>query len=227
MFDEIGDDSADERLEVLVVAPFLRVQHAVTMDDPPQVARMLANRPYHSLADFWHRAAEVPELIGLAEGQGRIDVAPPSPAELAEMIRKPAQASGLFFEIHPDTNIGLDAMLAQDAAAEPGVLPLLSFTLDALHAQDVTKTGGHMLTYGTYAALGGLRWRDVPGYVLAQIGGAFAGVAVAHGMFGEAVFSASRHSRAGGAQFLSELVATRSRYPPSRRPMFMIAPVSP
>ena len=58
------------------------------------------------------------------------------------------------------------------------------------------------------AAMGGLRWRDVPGYLAAQIAGAFAGVAVAHGMFGEAAFSASRHARAGGAQFLSEFVAT-------------------
>jgi len=58
------------------------------------------------------------------------------------------------------------------------------------------------------AALGGLRWRDVPGYILAQIAGGFGGVAVAHGMFREAVFTASRHARAGGAQFLSEFVAT-------------------
>jgi glycerol uptake facilitator-like aquaporin len=58
------------------------------------------------------------------------------------------------------------------------------------------------------AVLGGLPWRDVPGYLLAQVSGAFAGVAVAHGMFAEPVFSASRHARAGGAQFLSEFVAT-------------------
>ncbi len=58
------------------------------------------------------------------------------------------------------------------------------------------------------AAMGGLRWRDVPAYVLVQIAGAFTGVAMAHGMFGEAVFSASRHVRAGGAQFSSEFVAT-------------------
>jgi glycerol uptake facilitator-like aquaporin len=56
--------------------------------------------------------------------------------------------------------------------------------------------------------LGGLPWRDVPGYLVAQVSGAFAGVAVAHGMFAEPVFSASRHARAGGAQFLSEFVAT-------------------
>jgi glycerol uptake facilitator-like aquaporin len=58
------------------------------------------------------------------------------------------------------------------------------------------------------ATQGGLRWRDVPVYVVAQVIGAFAGVAVAHVMFGEAVFSASTHVRAGLPQLVSELVAT-------------------
>jgi glycerol uptake facilitator-like aquaporin len=48
----------------------------------------------------------------------------------------------------------------------------------------------------------------VPAYALAQILGAFAGVAVAHLMFGEPIFFASRHARAGGAQLLGEFVAT-------------------
>jgi hypothetical protein len=83
-------------------------------------------------ADFWHRAAEIPELILLAEGRGRIDLAAASSAELAEMIRKPAQAAGFSFVVHAQTGLGLDAVLAQDAAAAPGALPLLSFTLDEL-----------------------------------------------------------------------------------------------
>ena len=58
------------------------------------------------------------------------------------------------------------------------------------------------------ALLGGLRWLDVPAYLAAQIVGAFAGVAAAHLMFGEPVFFASRHARAGGAQVFSEFVAT-------------------
>ncbi len=58
------------------------------------------------------------------------------------------------------------------------------------------------------AARGGMAWRDVPAYVLAQILGAFGGVAVAHLMFGEPIFLASRHARAGGAQLLGEFVAT-------------------
>ncbi len=54
----------------------------------------------------------------------------------------------------------------------------------------------------------GLAWREVPAYVSAQVLGAFAGVAAAHLMFGEPLFSASRHVRAGGAQVFSEFVAT-------------------
>ena len=58
------------------------------------------------------------------------------------------------------------------------------------------------------ASQGGLPWREVPGYLAAQTSGAFAGVAAAHVMFGEPVFSASRHVRAGGAQLFSEFIAT-------------------
>lgn len=58
------------------------------------------------------------------------------------------------------------------------------------------------------ASQGGLSWREVPGYLAAQLTGAFAGVAAAHLMFSEPLFSASRHARAGGAQLFSEFVAT-------------------
>src|SRR5215210_5297384 len=46
----------------------------------------------------------------------------------------------------------------------------------------------------------GIAWREVPSYILAQLGGAFAGVATAHLMFGLPLFSASGHVRAGGSQ---------------------------
>ncbi|MGE5622787.1 MAG: aquaporin [Bacillota bacterium] len=45
-------------------------------------------------------------------------------------------------------------------------------------------------------------------YILAQVAGAFAGVAAAHLMFGEQVFFASEHARTGLAQWWSEFVAT-------------------
>lgn len=49
---------------------------------------------------------------------------------------------------------------------------------------------------------------DVLPYIAAQVGGAFAGVAAAHDMFGEPLFFASTHVRSGGAQWWSEFVAT-------------------
>jgi glycerol uptake facilitator-like aquaporin len=56
---------------------------------------------------------------------------------------------------------------------------------------------------------GGLAWRDVPGYLVAQLLGAPLGVALAHFMFAEpALFTASTHARAGHSQFASEVVAT-------------------
>jgi glycerol uptake facilitator-like aquaporin len=58
------------------------------------------------------------------------------------------------------------------------------------------------------ALQGGMPWRDVPWYILAQVIGAFAGVAAAHLMFGLPLFFASRHARSGGAQVFSEFVAT-------------------
>lgn len=58
------------------------------------------------------------------------------------------------------------------------------------------------------ATQGGLPWREVPGYVTAQVVGAFAGVAVAHAMFGEPWFAASMKVRSGMPQAFSEFVAT-------------------
>jgi glycerol uptake facilitator-like aquaporin len=58
------------------------------------------------------------------------------------------------------------------------------------------------------AAEGGITWGRVPGYLIAQVAGAFVGVFVAHLMFGEPAFASSHHVRAGGAQMFSEFVAT-------------------
>jgi glycerol uptake facilitator-like aquaporin len=58
------------------------------------------------------------------------------------------------------------------------------------------------------ASQGGLKWREAPAYIGAQLAGAFAGVAAANVMFGEPVFFASHHVRHGAAQLFSEFVAT-------------------
>jgi len=55
---------------------------------------------------------------------------------------------------------------------------------------------------------GGLPWREVPAYWLAQISGGLLGVAVANTMFALPVFFISHHVRGGPGQLLGEFVAT-------------------
>jgi glycerol uptake facilitator-like aquaporin len=57
------------------------------------------------------------------------------------------------------------------------------------------------------ATQGGLPWRLVPGYILAQCVGAIAGVYAAHAMFGQRLLQTSTHVRTGGPQLLSEFIA--------------------
>lgn len=94
------------------------------------------------------------------------------------------------------------ALLA-NTLATGGMLVALILTFGSI-------SGAHFNPVVTLAdaSQGGLPWREVPGYVAAQVLGAFLGVAAAHLMFGEPLFSASRHIRAGGAQMFSEFVAT-------------------
>jgi len=54
----------------------------------------------------------------------------------------------------------------------------------------------------------GIAWRDVPAYVVAQLVGAVAGVAIANVMFGLPPIVISNHVRSGGAQWLGEFIAT-------------------
>lgn len=58
------------------------------------------------------------------------------------------------------------------------------------------------------ARQGGVEWRFVPGYIVAQIVGAVVGVAGGHVMFSVPVLDVSHHVRAGTPQMFSEFVAT-------------------
>ena len=59
----------------------------------------------------------------------------------------------------------------------------------------------------SFALVGGFSWKDVPAYLVSQLAGAFAGVAAAHVMFGEKLFTPSNHARAGMALCFAEAVA--------------------
>jgi glycerol uptake facilitator-like aquaporin len=73
-----------------------------------------------------------------------------------------------------------------------------------------TISGAHFNPAVTIAdaSQGGLAWREVPAYLVAQSGGAILGVWTAHLMFEERVFMLSRHARGGPTQMFSEFVAT-------------------
>ena len=58
------------------------------------------------------------------------------------------------------------------------------------------------------ASQGGIAWRDVGGYVGAQVVGAVLGVWAAHLLFAEPVFMLSTRTRSGPPQIFSEFVAT-------------------
>jgi glycerol uptake facilitator-like aquaporin len=109
--------------------------------------------------------------------------------------------SGIMGERLCGGNVAI-ALLANTIATGAGLIALI-LTFGPV-------SGAHFNPAVTLAdaSQGGLAWRDVPLYVVAQLAGAFAGAAVAHVMFGEPVFSASTHVRAGGAQLVSEFVAT-------------------
>lgn len=109
--------------------------------------------------------------------------------------------SGIMGERLSGGNIAV-ALLANTVATGAGLVALI-LTLGPI-------SGAHLNPAVTFAdaTQGGLPWREVPVYIGGQVVGAFAGVAVAHVMFGEAVFSASTHPRAGLAQLVSEFVAT-------------------
>jgi len=109
--------------------------------------------------------------------------------------------SGIMAERLSAGNVAL-ALLA-NALATGGALVALILAFGPI-------SGAHFNPAVTVAdaSQGGLPWREVPVYVLAQCGGAFLGVALAHGMFQLPPFTASTHVRSGGAQVLSEAVAT-------------------
>jgi tetratricopeptide (TPR) repeat protein len=82
------------------------------------------------------------------------DLAPPGRAEIAEIVRKPAEAAGLIFEQNVN-GVSLDEQLLADAA-DPDTLPLLQFTLQALF-EERQKVGDQFhLTFAAYEMLGGI-----------------------------------------------------------------------
>ncbi len=109
--------------------------------------------------------------------------------------------SGIMAERLAGGNVAV-ALLANTLATGAGLVALI-LTFGPL-------SGAHFNPAVTLAdaSQGGLPWREVPAYLVAQLAGAFAGVGVANLMFDKPTFFASTHVRAGSGQLLGEFVAT-------------------
>jgi len=90
------------------------------------------------------------------------------------------------------------ALLANSAATGAALVALI-LTLGAAMNPLVTVSD---------AVRRAIAWSDVPVVLVAQLTGAVLGVAAANAMFELPVVSLSQHARAGGAQLLSEGIAT-------------------
>ena len=107
-------------------------------------------------SDFYPRYQEFPDLIDLAKPSGKFDLRPPTPFELEDMIRLPAEAAGLRFEQKRETGQRLDQMLCDAAAATPESLPLLEHVLSLLYEQQGVR-GDDLLRWLDYREVGELK----------------------------------------------------------------------
>ena len=109
--------------------------------------------------------------------------------------------SGIMGDRLAGGNVAI-ALLANTVATGAGLVALI-LTFGPI-------SGAHFNAAVTLAmaARGELARAHVVPYLAAQLVGAFAGVGAAHVMFGEPLFAASEHVRAGFPQLFSEFVAT-------------------
>jgi eukaryotic-like serine/threonine-protein kinase len=106
-------------------------------------------------ADLFDRFLEHGELRRLKEDGGSFDLGPPDTAELAEIVRGPAAAANLVYEIDAVTGEQLDERLLKDAD-RPDLLPLLQFTLNRLFEARETLLDQTRLTFEAYRTLRGI-----------------------------------------------------------------------
>jgi hypothetical protein len=92
-----------------------------------------------------------PALMRLKADGETLDLLPPGPAEIRDIIEGPARAAGLRYEESGDRSL---AALLETAAGQRGALPLLQFTLQTLF--EARDQATNTLTLSVYDRLGGL-----------------------------------------------------------------------
>ena len=117
------------------------------------------------------------------------------------MLLAAVVGSGIMGERLAASNLAL-ALLANSIATGAVLFPLILIFS--------TTSGAHFNPAVTLSSAFSkeIAWSDVPYYLGAQFLGAFTGVAIAHVMFAQALFSTSTRIRQGAAQVFAEFIAT-------------------
>ncbi len=136
---------ADERVDHQTQLQFIKVITAFSESGSVLVLSACRN-------DFYPQLASHSGLMAGKASGAHFDLAPPSRAEIMDMIRLPAQAAGLTWEIDPDSGSGLDELICAQASTSDDVLPMLQYTLQELYLQRTDQ----QLTIASYQSMGGL-----------------------------------------------------------------------
>ncbi|QJD92770.1 AAA family ATPase [Duganella dendranthematis] len=102
--------------------------------------------------DFYPHLASYPALMNLKLSGGHYDLTPPGSADIAQIVRHPAQVAQLRYTVD-DKGEGLDDVLCHAARSGPDSLPLLQYCLQELYRQ---RTPDGELTHAAFHAMGGL-----------------------------------------------------------------------
>lgn len=143
-----------DRFEAVFRLPHITdVERAVFINVLDQLARsgsmqlVLACRN-----DFYPHLASYPALMNLKLSGGHFDLTPPGSADIAQIVRHPAQVAQLRYTVD-DQGEGLDDVLCHAARSGPDSLPLLQYCLQELYRQ---RTPDGELTHAAFHAMGGL-----------------------------------------------------------------------
>ncbi|TMN74701.1 transcriptional regulator [Pseudoalteromonas sp. S1727] len=144
-----------DRLEVLLSSPiFSESERSHFLS----IIELLATSNYMIIFsacrnDFYPHVVNQPSLMAGKANGAHFDLLPPTRSELKQMIRLPALAAGLSWQLDPEHQTPLDETLCNDTANNPDALPMLQYTLQQLYLQ---RSENDELLVSEYQALGNI-----------------------------------------------------------------------
>jgi tetratricopeptide (TPR) repeat protein len=142
--DQLEEIFSDPRIDVRAREAFVAALDALARSGRVWILATMRS-------DVYPRLVELPVLMKLKEGEGQFDLLPPTLREIGQIIRLPAAAAGLRFEVRSHTAERLDDTIRDAAAKNPGALPLLQFLLEELYQR---RSPDDVLTFRAYEELG-------------------------------------------------------------------------